>query len=179
MLSSLFIFSQNRDTDYFVYNHTDGRKDSLEVSQKLIPMVANFIEWSAIYQYDLSKRFGDIKGVYYVSDMSETNMGEAVFRKDDKDYARISDKIIFYEVLNIVVFHELYHLFANSGVDDHCYDYTCSSIMLPAVDGYITNTLCNWKDSVEKLFIKLKTVQANGKTEDYVTECKILPEGND
>lgn len=178
LLFSFIGFSQN--TTYFKYTHSDGiKKDSIEISNKLVPMVRIFIEWGIKYDYDFSKRIGDIKGVYYGNISNKDHVGETVFRANDKDYIVINNDIYLYEVLNFIVFHEMYHIFANSGVDDHCYDYEGSGIMLPAIDGYITYVLCNWQEHVDRLFKKLKTVQQNETKRDYTTECKIFPNRND
>lgn len=170
---SIGISSQEDTIDELIFHHGTGKTDTIRVSKKLTPMVKNFIAWGEVFDYDWTKRVGDIEGIYQNTMDNPKNVGVTYVFKDRKDYIVINNDLYLTEVLNIVVFHEMFHLLSNSGEDDHCYDYTCSSIMLPSLDGYLTYTLCNWKTEVRKLFEKLKKVEYE-KKEDNIRECKIF-----
>lgn len=171
---SINTYSQEDRIDTFTYTNFKTEKvDTIRVDKKLTPMFIEFIKWADLVEYDYSSRLSDIEGIYYNTLSDPNNVGQTFLFKDKKDYVIINVDVKLREVIKIVVFHELFHLFANTGQDDHCKDMNCSSIMFPFIDGYITYTLSNWDREVIKLFAKLKSTN-NEKETDYVTKCKIF-----
>lgn len=179
-LSCLFGFSQERPTTELAYtNKVTNEVTKIEVDKEIADLVYIFLNAGTDYGFDYSERIKDVKGIY-VGPLADDIAGVTYYKYGEKDYVVINEDLKYRELIFIVVFHELYHLWDNDPLnDDHCYSDECSAIMAPSIDGNIKKVLCNLEVELDKLFTALVESQKNRtdgqseqKAKDYIIECK-------